>query len=106
MARNDGIPGFSVDRALQTLAFGADVLAVLAYFGLQPKDVPPALPVFILAALATSFTIVILARHVIFAFSFDANDFPPGYVRGRVLKAIGLFVVAAAIATLAASQLD
>ena len=106
MTTGDDIPGFGVDKGLQVLAFGADVLAVLSYLGFEPKRVSPALPVLILAAFATAFAAIILARQARFAFSFDANDFPPGYIRGRVIKAIGLFAVAAAIATLAALRLD
>jgi hypothetical protein len=106
VTRGDDIPGFVVDRGLQALASGADVLAFLTYLGFQPKRASPALPVFILAALATAFATIILVRQARFAISFDAIDFPPGYIRNRVIKAISLFVAAAAIATLAALRLD
>jgi hypothetical protein len=103
---DDDVPGFGADRGLQTFAFVADVLAVLTYLGFEPKHVSPALPVFIFAGLATLAAAAIVIRQVRFALSFDASDFPPGYIRERVLRATGLFAIAASVAVIAGLRLN
>jgi hypothetical protein len=97
----DDIPGFGVDRILRGTATTADIAGILAYLHFEPEHIRPAIPVFILAMIAGLAAAVTLARLIVFAVSFDASDFPPGYLYKQMAKASALFFVAAGIGVVA-----